>query len=90
MSVCALVFTGCTQVPELEATIPTHLRNAPYPELIALDATFETAQHPREQASQIDRLLAARRASLQSRARRLNTDVLDPETRKRMRDGIEQ
>ncbi len=86
--IAGLVMFGCTQVPELEATIPDHLRDAPYPELIALDEAFGTVHPPREQAGRIERQLAARRARLQSRAKGLNARVLDPATRARMREAI--
>lgn len=62
---------NCTNVPELDATIPDHLRNADYPKLVRLDGVFATAQNPREQADKIEQSLETRRRQLQSRARRL-------------------
>ena len=62
---------GCTNVPELDATIPDHLRDADYPKLVRLDDVFATAQNPQEQAEEIEKSLEARRRRLQSRAQRL-------------------
>jgi hypothetical protein len=86
----ALLLGGaaCTQVPELDATIPDDLRNAPYPKLIRLDQSLFAVQPPQEQSAEIEKSLAARRDRLQSRARGLNSTVVDPAARKRMQDGV--
>ena len=79
---------ACTNVPELDATVPRHLRDADYPELVSLDGSLVAKQTPRAQASEIEQSLGARRDRLQARARGLNTPVVDPESRKRMQKGV--
>lgn len=89
LAVAALLSaTACTQVPELDATVPDHLQNAAYPDLIPLDGSLETEQLPQDQAEQIEQSLAARRSRLQARARGLDGPVVDPAARKRMQGGI--
>ena len=89
LSLATLLSTAaCTQIPELDATVPDRLRNAPYPDLITLDGSLATAQLPRDQADEIEQSLAARRSRLQARARDLDTDVVDPQARKRMQGGV--
>ncbi len=83
-----LIATACTQVPELDATIPAHLRNAPYPALVPLDDALFAAPLPQVQSQEIERSLTARRDRLQSRAKGLNASVVDPEARKRMLNGV--
>jgi hypothetical protein len=85
-----LIATACTQVPELDATVPKHLRNAAYPELAPLDASLTTPVFPQDQARQTEETLAARRDRLQARANALNAPVVDPTARQRMQNGINQ
>lgn len=79
---------SCTNVPELDATIPGHLRDADYPELVSLDGSLTAKQTPQEQAEEIEQSLGARRNRLQARARKLNTPVVDPQSRTRMQNGV--
>jgi len=89
LAVAALLFaTACTQLPELDATVPAHLQNAPYPDLIPLDGSLAAEQLPRDQAEPIEQSLAARRSRLQARARELDGPVVDPAARKRMQGGV--
>lgn len=83
-----LVGAACTRVPELDATIPANLRDAPFPELVPLDEFFATAQLPQDQASEIEQSLDARRDRLQARARLLKAPLVDPAERKRMQGGV--
>ncbi|PCH74412.1 MAG: hypothetical protein COC12_03705 [Rhodobacteraceae bacterium] len=85
-----LAGAACTQVPELDATIPDHLRNAPYPELQPLDDALFDVPLPQAQSAEIEKSLSARAARLQSRARALNATVIDPTTRERMETGVTQ
>ena len=80
--------TGCAQVPELDESVPDNLDNAAYPALISLDGSLVTQTLPSDAASQIDDNLAGRRERLQARAKRLNSPVVDPESRARMKAGI--
>jgi len=86
--VLATLTAACTNVPELDETIPPHLRDADYPELVSLDGSLVAKQTPQEQAGQIEQSLGARRDRLQARARGLNTTVVDPKSRKRMQKGV--
>jgi hypothetical protein len=83
-----LAGVACTQLPELEATIPDHLRDAPYPELQPLDEALFAVPLPQEQSAEIEQSLSARARRLQARARDLNTTVVDPAARKRMQSGV--
>ena len=80
--------TACTQVPELDAAVPGHLRDAPYPDLVSPDRLLGMSQSPLDQAGQIEQSLAARRDRLQARARELNAPVVGPDARKRMQSGV--
>lgn len=71
---------GCAQVPELDATVPEHLKDAAYPALIPLDGSLATEILPADAASEIEDHLAGRRDRLQARAKRLNSPVTDPES----------
>lgn len=86
--VAGLSVTACTQVPELDATVPTHLRTAAYPKLVSLDGTLTTTRTPQDQAAQIEQSLAARRDRLQARSKGLDRRVVDPVSRKRMQSGV--
>ena len=92
LAASALLLAGaaCTQVPELDASIPDNLRNAPYPKLVQLDETLFAVPRPQAQSAEIEKSLAGRRDRLQSRARALNTPVVDPAARKRMQSGVER
>lgn len=88
----AALLTGaaCVQAPELDANITDQLRKAPYPELQPLDDALFDVPLPQEQSAEIDETLTARRDRLQSRARALNANVVDPTARKRMQSGVTQ
>jgi len=74
-----VVAVSCTNVPELDATVPAHLRDAAYPDLVPLDGSLATLRLPQDQAGEIEKSLAARRDRLQARARAMNTPVVDPD-----------
>jgi hypothetical protein len=82
--------TGCTQVPELDATVPTHLNTAAYPKLVRLDDSLTTAITPQDQSAEIESALTAGATRLQARALSLQSPVVDPDTRKRMQNEIEE
>ncbi len=77
---------ACTQPPELDATIPDHLRDAAYPDLVPLDKAFATTRLPQDQAMEIERSLLARRDRLQARARALNIPLADANSRQPTQD----
>lgn len=87
-TVLVLVLGGCAQVPELDATVPDHLDDAAYPALVPLDGSLTTAVHPADAAKKIEDTLSGRRDRLQARAARLNTPIVDPATRARMKTGV--
>ncbi len=83
-----LGLSACAQFPELDATVPQHLRDADYPALVPLDGSLTSNIAPRQAAQPIESYLTARRDRLQRRARALRATIIDSETRKRMQDGI--
>jgi hypothetical protein len=87
MPTCLLALS-CTQVPELDATIPESLLTAPYPALIPLEYMAPTGASPREDAEQIENELAARRERLAARAAALNAPILDEAARERLKKDI--
>ncbi|MFC3616035.1 hypothetical protein ACFORG_19975 [Lutimaribacter marinistellae] len=77
-------------MPELDERVSPTLRNAPYPQLQPLDETLGPAVDPLSEAEELESRLSPRVQSLQSRARGLQTPVIDPEARDRLKRGIEQ
>lgn len=84
----AAALAGCTEVPELEATIPDHLEQADYPALVQLDDSLFDHPEPGEAAEDLQRGLEARSRRLQDRARRLQGTVVDDDARARMETGV--
>lgn len=89
-TITILVVSACTEVPELDSTIPGHIRKAPYPKLVPLDRALISAPLPQVRSEELEKSLAARQARLQARARDLNSPVVDAASRKRMQDGVGQ
>lgn len=83
-----LFVSGCTQVPELNATVPKTLHNTHFPKLIQLDGSLATKTIPQQQSEEIGQAIADRSDRLQARAQALDTVIIDPATRKRMQDGV--
>lgn len=79
---------ACAHVPELDARIPDAVQKAPYPDLLPLDMVLAPLPAPQEAAAGLETALAGRRDSLQARARRLQTPVVDDENRARMAAGV--
>lgn len=79
---------ACTAVPELDATLPAGLKNAEYPALVPLETLLLPESDQMEDAETQRSDLEARRDSLKARAARLNTPVVDDETRTRMNAGV--
>lgn len=82
------IVAGCTEIPELDATLSPHLERADYPALIPLDDSLFEHPEPRDEALELQRGLDARSRRLQDRARRLQGPVVDDATRDRMADGV--
>ena len=89
--VLALV-AACTRFPELDDTVAPDTEDADYPKLIRLDGILagatDTAQ-AEENADTTD-ALNARAEALRARAARLNRTVVDPDTKRRMNEGISE
>lgn len=86
LSLAALA--GCTPFPELSSPASEAALAQPYPELVPLgdlDMRLETSRITPETAPGVE----ARVARLKDRAARLSGDVVDAETRSRMRAGVQ-
>lgn len=83
-----VLVSACTQVPELDATVPKHLHAAAYPALISLDGSLATHITPQDQSEQIERTLTGRAERLQARAEALKTPIVDGNARTRMKNGV--
>ncbi|MDK3075456.1 hypothetical protein QO034_20485 [Sedimentitalea sp. JM2-8] len=79
---------GCANVPDLASTVPASLEDADYPALVPIETLLVPLPAPRDQSDDIRASLESRRDSLRVRADRLNTTVVDDETRKRMQAGV--
>ncbi len=84
----AACLAGCTKVPELDATIAEDMEHADYPALVPIETLLvqpaRTIQTPEAEIERIEN----RRARLKARAKRLNTQIVDQETRARMQNGV--
>ena len=85
------VTTGCTQFPELDATLDQATLDAPYPDLVPLgplltqaDGMAQTGQTSAAALASFD----SRLARLRAQANRLRGPVVDRVTRARMARGI--
>ena len=80
---------ACTDVPELDATVPAHLEKADYPPLVSLPSDQFSTAPPEDEAEKLRNNLEGRRNALERRSRDLSEPVIDPETRARMKEGVE-
>ncbi len=85
---CAL--TGCTNIPELDATVPPSLQQADYPALVPIETLLTPLPPVKDNAEDVQSDLENRRDALQDRARRLNAQIVDDESRARMQAGVPQ
>lgn len=70
-----LMFTaGCTQVVELNGTIPDAMRAAPYPDLVPVERLVANGPAPSDEAEQIAAELRRRGNRVRARADRLRRD----------------
>ncbi len=83
-----LCLSGCTNIPELDETVPKQLEKADYPQLVPIETLLIPLPAPEEQEEELRTDLTNRRDSLQSRASQLNTTVVDAETQARMKAGV--
>lgn len=85
----AAALSGCTQFPELDASVSDAARTAPYPDLVplgGLQARLTTTNIAPDTVSTIE----ARIARLEARADSLRGNVIDDATRARMQAGVRQ
>lgn len=75
----AALAPGCTNVPELDETIPDWARDARYPQLIPLTGDLASRPATGAEAQALKGELAARAAGLQARADRLRARDPDAE-----------
>jgi len=79
---------GCTQFPDLDASVTDAARAGPYPDLVPLDglqARLATSRIAPDTLPAIE----ARIARLRARAARLRGSVVDGATRARMQAGVQ-
>ncbi|MCZ4353334.1 hypothetical protein O4H61_12465 [Roseovarius aestuarii] len=81
------VFTACAPFPQLDNTVSDTLRDAPYPQLVPLDALDTQMAQPRL-TDQSMTAMEARIQRLRTRASRLRGTVIDSPTRQRMSRGV--
>lgn len=84
------LLAACTQVPELQDTVNSDMRNADFPDLVPLDSTLGPAINPEDEASKLQNELVGRREHLRNRASQLQSKVVDDTTRDRLNSGISQ
>ena len=85
----ALLIAGCTQFPELDATIPTSVENAAFPELVPLEPLLAANGPVVSDPQATTQSLEARVTSLRARARSLQSRaVIDAGTRARLRRAL--
>jgi len=85
----AAALSACTQFPELDVTVPASAKNAPFPELKPLEPLLAPGSRLASDNAQTEATLAARVAALRTRAAGLRGNVIDPQTRTRMRAGVD-
>jgi len=84
----APLLPGCTQFPQLDATLTDEARRAPYPDLVplsGLQARISDTNTDPGTAPAIE----ARIAGLKTRAASLSGSVIDSGTRARMQAGVQ-
>ena len=85
----ALILLGnCVEVPELDATVPTWVDDAPYPDLVPIEAAMVSLPRPVDQREEINETLNARADGLRARADALRRPVIDKNAKDRMSEGV--
>ena len=90
---CLLIPLGlaaCADIPELQGVVPPEHESAAYPALVPAEQILGTNPPDFEADAQLATRLEARAAGLQARATRLSrTPAIDPETRRRLDEGVQ-
>lgn len=80
---------GCTQFPQLDATLSDEVRRAPYPDLVPLDSLQDRMEMTQVQPGTLP-AIEERIARLKARAAGLRGSVIDSAARARMQAGVQQ
>ncbi|WP_299691089.1 hypothetical protein [uncultured Tateyamaria sp.] len=84
-----LIVAGCTQFPDLDATVPPAAVNAPFPTLVPLEPLLAANAAVVSDPEATTQSLQARVAALRNRARLLQVrPVIDTGTRARLRRAL--
>ena len=84
------MLAGYTTIPELTERVPPQIKNAAYPELVPLEDVLGAPVNPQEEATELQKHLQARSERLASKARELQSPVLDEADRDRLGHEITQ
>lgn len=90
--IIALLLAGCTQFPELDATVDPDLQDAPFPALVPLGPILSRSQELPNIDGSVPDLAAnidARISRLRARAATLRGPVISSASRARMRRGVD-
>jgi len=87
-AVILTVLAGCSQFPEVDDTVSDETQDVAYPDLVPLDSLKARLSDPRITPDMAP-TLEARIARLKWRAARLRGTIIDADTRRRMRDGVQ-
>ncbi|ETX13042.1 hypothetical protein OCH239_13590 [Roseivivax halodurans JCM 10272] len=83
-----LALAACTTFPEIDAAETPGIDNAPYPDLVPIE-TLLAAEPPRA-TPELRAGVESRASALRGRASALQGPIVEPETRSRMRTGIDR
>ncbi len=89
-AVCAVLLcalAACEEFPELDGTVPAHMKEAGFPTLVPVEPLVTAARAPAITETTMAGM-AARVAALRTRAARLSGPVVDRATKARMARGI--
>ena len=90
LSALAMILTlsACTQFPELDNAVSTSAQDAEFPDLVPVHGLLTQAEPQNGTPEDTINTLNARVAALRNRANRLRGTVVDPTTRRRMKNGV--
>lgn len=84
-----LTLSACTQFPELDNAVSTSAQDAEFPDLVPVSGLLAQTVPQNDTPESTVNTLNARVAALRNRANRLRGTVVDPTTRKRMQNGVD-
>jgi len=82
-----VALAACTDIPELNGTLPPELETAEFPKLVPVEPLLARANDMQITEATADGM-AARVSRLRARAARLRHSVIDGDARARMHDGV--